>query len=324
MAIRPFNSVGGFAIGENPTIVIDANGNITTTKASFTSSLSANAVLTDNYFYANGSPVDFQQAAGSNTWIQYNLDNDFGASGSFTFQPATNLLTVGWGSNGEIKTDSLLVTNGINAANLIITQIADIAEANVSGNVTAAYFIGDGSLLTGLISDAISNATSNVQVNVSNVTISVNGVDDILTVTETGAIVDNITTTTDANLILEPNGSGLVVIANTAGGATGIAIGQPSLGALVSNAVSLSNSSTVSNAIAQLNQILGKLVPPAPPLFPASQTISIQSLSTYRMADFVQTDNTPGANRNVSGGTSVTNTRRASSYNTNNITTSGP
>jgi hypothetical protein len=323
MAIRPFNSVGGFAIGENPTIVIDANGNITTSKATFTGNLLANAVLTDNYFYANGSPVDFQQAAGSNTWIQYNLDNDFGASANFTFQPTINTLTVGWGQNGEIKTDSLLVTNGINAANLVITQTANLEEVNVTGNVTAAYFIGDGSQLTGLITDSISNVDSNVKVNESNVTITVEG-NIVSTFTAGGLTVDGITTTTDANLVLEPNGTGLVVIANTAGGATGIEMGEPSLGNLISNAVTLSNSSTVSNAIAQLNEILGKLVPPSPPLFPASQTISIQSLSTFRMANFVQTDNTPGANKSVSGGTSVTSVRRSSSYSTGNITVAGP
>lgn len=323
MAIRPFNSVGGFAIGDTPTIVIDANGNITTTKATLTGNLLANAVLTDYYYYANGSPVDFQQAAGSNTWIQYNIDNDFGASGNFTFQPTINTLTVGWGQNGEIKTDSVLVTNGINAANLVITQTANIAEANVTGNVTATYFIGDGSQLTGLITDSISNVDSNVKVNETSVEINVEG-NLVSTFTADGLTVDGITTTTDANLVLEPNGTGLVVIANTAGGATGIEMGDPSLGNLISNAVSLSNSSTVSNAIAQLNEILGKLVPPSPPLFPASQTISIQSLSTYRMADFVQTDNTPGANKSVSGGTTVTSVRRSSSYSTGNITVAGP
>lgn len=128
----------------------------------------------------------------------------------------------------------------------------------------------------------------------------------------------------NANIKLEPDGSGLVVIANTAGGATAVAMGDPTLGNLVSNAVTLSNSSSVSNAIAQLNVVLGKLVPPAPPSFPASQSISINTLSTYRMANYTQTDNTPGANKSVAGGTTVTTVRRASSYQTANITTAGP
>jgi hypothetical protein len=101
-------------------------------------------------------------------------------------------------------------------------------------------------------------------------------------------------------------------------------MGDPTQGNLVSNAVTLSNSSSVSNAIAQLNLVLGKLVPPAPPSFPASQSLSINSLSTYRMANYTQTDNTPGANKSVAGGTTVTTVRRASSYQTANITTAGP
>jgi len=80
----------------------------------------------------------------------------------------------------------------------------------------------------------------------------------------------------------------------------------------------------VSNAIAQLNQVLGKLVPPAPANFPASQSITIATLSSYRMANYTQTDNTPGANKSVAGGTTVTSVRRAGTYSTNNITTAGP
>jgi hypothetical protein len=42
------------------------------------------------------------------------------------------------------------------------------------------------------------------------------------------------------------------------------------------------------------------------------------------MANYVQTDNTPGANKSVAGGTTVTTVRRASSYTTGNITIAGP
>jgi hypothetical protein len=42
------------------------------------------------------------------------------------------------------------------------------------------------------------------------------------------------------------------------------------------------------------------------------------------MANYVQTDNTPGANKSVAGGTTVTSARRASSYTTGNITIAGP
>jgi hypothetical protein len=118
--------------------------------------------------------------------------------------------------------------------------------------------------------------------------------------------------------------TGLVSISNTSSGATGIVLGNPLQGNLVSNAVTLTNSTSVTNSIALLNQVLGKLVPPSPPAFPASQSLSIASLSTYRMANFTQTDNTPGANKSVAGGTTVTSVRRAGSYNANVITNAGP
>jgi hypothetical protein len=85
----------------------------------------------------------------------------------------------------------------------------------------------------------------------------------------------------------------------------------------------MTDKSTVTNGLAQLNFILGKLVPPNPPSFPNNQTLAIQSVSTYRMCNFTQTDNT-SSNRNVAGGTTVALFRRANSYTTNFITGSGP
>ena len=219
MAIKPFNSVAGFSVGETPANVILANGDITT----------GNVSLTGNLLVAN---------------IQAN-------------------------------------------ANII-----------ANGNITATYFLGNGAYLTGIDATSIQNGNSNVKVYANaNVAISSAGNANIVIVTGTGANIvgtlnvtgiatlpnitaSNITTGTNANLNIEPNGTGVVVIANTAGGATAIAMGDPTQGNLVSNAVTLSNSSSVSNAIAQLNLVLGKLVPPAPPNFPASQSITIQTLST--------------------------------------------
>jgi hypothetical protein len=334
MAIRPFNSVGGFAVGENPTLIIDANGNVTTTTANLSGNVSAYGILSDNYYYANGSPVDFQQAAGSNNQIQFNTNNDFDASASLTYDKAYNsnagLLSVGYGSNGEIKTDTLTVSNSIGASTLEISGLANVDSLYANGNVEANYFIGNGSQLTGLVSNTIFDGSSNVIVTPNDVTISVNGTTNVAAFTATGSelfgvlSVGNITTTTDANLILYPNGNGVVVIEDIAGGATGIQLGEPSQGNLTSNAISMTSSTTVTNGIAQLNEILGKLVPPSPPNFPASQSITVASLSTYRMANFTQTDNTPGANKSVAGGTTVTTVRRAASYSTNSITTAGP
>ena len=104
-----------------------------------------------------------------------------------------------------------------------------------------------------------------------------------------------------------------------------IQMGTNSQGAYVSNAVTLTSSTYVSDGIALLNQVLGKLVPPAPTNFPGTpNTLSISSVSSYRMANIVQTDNTPGANKNVAAGTTVSTVRRAATYTTNTFTNLGP
>lgn len=101
-----------------------------------------------------------------------------------------------------------------------------------------------------------------------------------------------------------------------------IPMGSNTAGAMVSNAVTLTTSTTVTDGIAQLNYVLGKLVPPSPPNFP-NGALGINSLSTYRMCNFVQTDNTANS-YNVSGGATVSTVLRASTFVSNAIANVGP
>ena len=104
-----------------------------------------------------------------------------------------------------------------------------------------------------------------------------------------------------------------------------ISLGANTVAALVSNAVALTTTTKVTDAISQLNYVLGKLVPPSPPNFPNNQTLSLSGMSTYTglMATFAQTDNTGWGNLAVSAGSFVT-TYRSNSYATNFITSCGP
>ena len=72
---------------------------------------------TDNLLYANGQPWDLQQPAGSNTQIQYNNNNDFGASANFTFDSVTNNLAL----NGNILLGSA-------NKNQIVSPLANVLE----------------------------------------------------------------------------------------------------------------------------------------------------------------------------------------------------
>ena len=112
----------------------------------------------------------------------------------------------------------------------------------------------------------------------------------------------------------------------SATGVTGniIALGTNTLPSLVSNAVTLTTSTTVTDAIAELNFVLGKLVPQSPPTFPGASTLSLStSVSTGRITNFTQTDNSSWGNLSVVAGTSVSATR-VSTYAAGTITSVGP
>lgn len=102
-----------------------------------------------------------------------------------------------------------------------------------------------------------------------------------------------------------------------------IPLGTNTQGSLISNAVTLTTTTVVTDGIALLNQVLGKLVPPAPNTFPGGQTLTLSGTSTYRMANISQTNNTPNSYTVVPGAT-VTNAVRSASYSTNTISTVGP
>ena len=100
-----------------------------------------------------------------------------------------------------------------------------------------------------------------------------------------------------------------------------IVLGSNTTGLLVSNAVTLTTSTYITNGIAQMNQILGKLVPPSPASFPGAYgTLTINSLvGPYRMTNFTQQDNTGlSTTPVVAGGTSVS-PLRTSTYTTSTI-----
>ena len=103
-----------------------------------------------------------------------------------------------------------------------------------------------------------------------------------------------------------------------------IVLGSNTLPSLSSNAVTLTTSTSVTDAIAELNFVLGKLVPASPPSFPGSSTLTLStSTSTGRITNFTQTDNSGWGNLSVAAGNSVTATR-VSTYAAGTITSVGP
>jgi hypothetical protein len=168
MALKPLNSVGGFSVGEIPANVILANADITVNNGTFSGNLvisNANAnwgVLTDNLYYSNGQPWDFQEAAGSNGQIQFNMGNDFEASPNLTFDNSTQLFTVTGNANitGTLSVGALEVDEIFNGNSNVAIPVANgNVNISVSGNANLLVVTGTGANVNGYL-DVLGNATA--------------------------------------------------------------------------------------------------------------------------------------------------------------------
>jgi hypothetical protein len=167
MALKPLNSVGGFSVGEIPANVILSNADITVNNGTFSGNLlisNATAswgVLTDNLYYSNGTPWDFQQAAGSNGELQFNMGDDFAASPNLTFDNTTQLFTVTGNANitGTLSVGALEVDEIFNGNSNVAIPVANgNVNISVSGNANVLVVTGTGANVNGYL-DVSGNAT---------------------------------------------------------------------------------------------------------------------------------------------------------------------
>lgn len=162
-----------------------SSGNISTGQLTATGNASVLGIKTDNYYYANGTPVDFQQAAGSNTQVQYNLNGDFGASANFTYNSATGVLTVTGnissgnlntttvsattvGATGNVSGGNLTTAGTANIATLEVTTLANIkATTAATSTVTGALKVAGGVGVAGNIYGGTVYSDGNLVLNVA-------------------------------------------------------------------------------------------------------------------------------------------------------------
>lgn len=133
--------------------------------ANVTGNISATGVKTDNYYYANGQPLDVGgNPAGSNTQIQFNNDSEFGASANLTFNSSTNLLTI----TGNIVATNANLGNAA-TANYLFATAGSLTLANgviaVSGNTGGIFSSTLTDLNIGLLANIVmGSSTGNVTV----------------------------------------------------------------------------------------------------------------------------------------------------------------
>jgi hypothetical protein len=155
--------------------------------AAYVTSMNVTGNVTGSYFFGNGSQLTGIDA----TAIQNGTSNvRVAASGNVTVSSAgtPNVLTVtGTGAN---------IAGTLNA-----TGNANVANLGTNGNITAGYFLGNGSQLTGIDATAIQNGTANVRTFLNgNVTVSAAGTANVVVVTSTGANIAGTLNTGTGNI----------------------------------------------------------------------------------------------------------------------------
>ena len=155
------NSSGNASVTVTPqgNILFTTNGNIVTTmsanRVAVTGELSASGNITTSGFFVGafaGSVSGNVVAPGANTQVIYNSNNLLGASAGFTFDSASNVLTV----SGNINS-----SGGISASGNIVA--GNVSATNLSGNLTS----GTQSNITGL--GTLNSLTVNGNISGSNI-----------------------------------------------------------------------------------------------------------------------------------------------------------
>lgn len=275
------------------------------------------------------TPIGFVQVTNKNTTALVNLGNsstpgliartEYGTLALRTVRSATSWLTVsnadGRIGNITLSTSTIPVSSGGTGRTTVWGYMRGVGASILTSNtVPVAHVAGIGTIAT--------QNSSNVSITGGNISVS-------STIAETGNIatltsqsIETDTLSANSATVGNLTVTGYITAPNFLGNS--IALGTNSAGSLTTNAVSVTSTQNVTDTIALMNVVLGKLVPPAPPAFPASTSISISSLTTARMANFVQTDNTATGGQQASGGSTVAVIRRSTSYSTNTISTAGP
>jgi hypothetical protein len=142
LTVNPTNVI--VSVDSVPNIgVFSTTGLTITGTASATGNAIVNGILTDNYYYANGSPLDVGgNPAGSNTYVQFNNNNEFGASSNFTFDSVANLLSVT--GNVSVTQNLQLSSNSAISINNSVGNAGQVLTSN--GNTTTwatNFYYGD-------------------------------------------------------------------------------------------------------------------------------------------------------------------------------------
>jgi len=207
-------------------VVNAAQPNITSvgtlTSLAVTGNVTSNSYMTANFFVGDGGLLTNVSSAGTSIANGTSNVSIPAAGGNINISRggvANIVVVTGTGVNvagtlnvtGNANTGNIGATAGVftgaitGSTTLNITGNANVGNLDTSGNITAAFYSGNGSQLTGIVAttaSSLANGTSNVSIPAAsgNVNTSVGGTANVLVVNGTGITVAGNTTTTDLNI----------------------------------------------------------------------------------------------------------------------------
>ena len=275
----PGNITGAWSLNGSLT----SNGNVT-----------ALGVITGNYRYANGELINFEQAAGSNSQVQYNLNGNLAASSKLTFNDSGALLNVdgsivsiNFETNGGTFAGNAAGLSNIPASNVVgtlpnavqsnITQLGVLSALTVTNTInTANIFASNNVTATRLTGSLVTPAQPNIT---SVGTLTTLAVENFITA---GTV--NSTFIGDGGNLSNIRGSNVVGEVSSAAVANSVS---------VSNVVGIGNVAVLnlnnnSNTVLYGNGVFATL-PPPPATYGDSNVVSL--LSAFGSNNIVTTGN---------------------------------
>jgi len=239
-------SISGNVSGGNLSLSGNVIGNLNLTANLNTAGISSTGNVNASYFIGNvvGNVTGNLVVAGSNTAVVFNDSGVANSTTGFTFNKTSNAVFVG---------------NSISAV----------------GNVTGNYILGNGALLTGVITSVanINNGTSNVTVVSSggNITVGVGGTGNVAVFSTTGVEISgnvtggNLISTTSGQISTNGNVTGgnvltATLFTNIGGGGSAIQNGGANGGGNIGNATGHFNTAFVTAVLASGNVTGGNIV----------------------------------------------------------------
>ena len=141
------------------TVTTAAQPNITSlgtlTALTVTGNVAAGNVKTDNLLYANGTAWDLGgNPGGTNTFVQYNNDGEFGGDAGFTFNDATGVLAV----TGNVTTGN--VSGSLGSFSTVAGTLTTAAQPNITSTGTLTSLAVTGNVTTGNVSGSLGDFTT--------------------------------------------------------------------------------------------------------------------------------------------------------------------